>query len=139
MVPKEGRRRTSTLSISLPHELAEAISERVRSGLYTSASELIREALRLLLRVEEAQRSQLERVAGAAVAGGLSSEAMRFATTMQLHDLGMAICEEKLRHAEGGLAEEAARDRLRRLKEQQEAGPGLRIAPERLAKLELRE
>ncbi len=36
------------LSITLPHELAEMIRQRVRSGAYASNSEVIREALRLL-------------------------------------------------------------------------------------------
>ncbi len=129
MAQSEGRRRTSTLSISLPPELAQAISERVHSGLYTSASELIREALRLLLKVEEAQRAQLERLAGD------SSAALRFATTMELFDLGSALRDEKLRHVD----QDQGEDRLRRLEEEQEAGPGLRIAPERLAKLKLSE
>ena len=48
--------RAATLSISLTQELAAAVSSRVDSGLYTSASELIREALRLLLRSESLQR-----------------------------------------------------------------------------------
>jgi len=139
MTQHERRRRTSTLSISLPHRLAEAISDRVRSGLYTSASELIREALRLLLKVEAAQRARMEPTTGDAASAGRSSAALRFATTMQLLDLGAALREEKLLHADGELAEEEARARLRNREEQQEAGPGLRLAPGRLAKLTLRE
>jgi antitoxin ParD1/3/4 len=127
------RRRSSTLSISLTPELADAISERVRSGLYTSASELIREALRLFLRVEQAQRLA-DHGAGIAADGSAAyGTAARFARTMDLLELGAALggCERPL--------PEEARARLEALAERQEAGPGLRISPERLARLTLRE
>ena len=133
MAPKEGTRRTSTTSISLPPELAQAVSERVESGLYTSASELIREALRLLLKTEAAERARMEQRTGE------SGEALRFATTMELFHLGTALREEKLRHAGQEDAESEHLERRRRLDEDQEAGPGLRIASDRLEKLKLRE
>lgn len=38
----------STMNVSLPDELARFVRERVDSGLYSSASEVVREALRLL-------------------------------------------------------------------------------------------
>lgn len=41
--------KATTLSISLPQELARFIREKVETGTYTSASEVIREALRLLM------------------------------------------------------------------------------------------
>lgn len=128
MTRKQNRRRTATLSISLPPELARIVSDRVQSGLYTSASELIREALRLMLKVEEAERAKLSGVAGEFGNPG-RPEALRFATTMELFDLGMALHDEKVRTDDG----------LRALEEDQEVGPGLRIAPERLERLELRE
>jgi putative addiction module CopG family antidote len=135
MPPIETKRRTATMSISLPPELARAIAQRVEGGLYTSASELIREALRLLLKVEEAQQAQIEKRIEAAASAAPSSAALRFATTMELFDLGCALRDEKLRRRgeDGGEAD------LSRMEEQQEAGPGLRIAPERLEKLKLRE
>ncbi len=135
MVHHEGRRRTSTLSISLPHELAQAISEHLETGLYTSASELIREALRLFLKVEDAQRAQLERLGRAAPPGFTSGEALRFATAMQLFDLGSTLSREMHRAAGGEDTGDDPRDRLRRWEEEREAGPGLRIARDRLAKL----
>jgi antitoxin ParD1/3/4 len=49
---KKSEKRTTALSISLPDELARAVSRRVESGLYASASEVIREALRLLLETD---------------------------------------------------------------------------------------
>lgn len=48
--------KVSTLSISLPHELARFVRDKVDTGTYTSASEVIREALRLL------QSQQPERI-----------------------------------------------------------------------------
>ena len=129
-VAQPNNRTTPTLSISLTPELAEAIASRVRSGLYTSASELIREALRLYLKVEKAQEILASRPTQAS--DPPSSAAARFATTMELFDLGAALRAEKLRGAGG------ADDRLRALEIQQEAGPGLRLAPKRLKKLKVR-
>lgn len=131
MAPKDGTRRTSTLSISLTPELAQAVSERVKGGLYTSASELIREALRLLLKTEAAERARMEQRTGK------STEALRFATTMELFHLGTALRDEKLRQVERDDAESDQLDRRRRLDEDQEAGPGLRVAPDRLEQLKL--
>lgn len=41
-------RTTRQLSITLPHEMAEVLRERVRSGAYASESEVIRDGLRAL-------------------------------------------------------------------------------------------
>ncbi len=59
-----------------------------------------------------------------------SSSAQRFARAMKLFDLGMAI---------RGQMSEDVRERLRKLDEEHEVGPGLRISPERFEKLKLRE
>lgn len=47
------------MNVSLTPELEKMIDARVKSGRYTSASEVIREALRLLDRFDEAQRQGL--------------------------------------------------------------------------------
>ena len=47
----------ATLNVSLAPELVRFVRGRVRSGLYTSASEVVREALRLLVRAEEGTES----------------------------------------------------------------------------------
>ncbi len=60
--------------------------------------------------------------------------AERFAITSQLMDMGLALRQGKVLVAPG-----EARDRLAETEERLEAGPGLRIAPERLEKLKLRE
>ena len=46
------------MNVSLTPELEELVNEKVRSGLYHTASEVVREALRLLkLRDDEARRA----------------------------------------------------------------------------------
>ena len=47
------------MNISLTPELEALVEEKVKSGLYTSASEVVREALRLLVRFEEVRRREL--------------------------------------------------------------------------------
>lgn len=41
------------MNISLPQQLEEWVDNRVKSGMYQSASEVLREALRLLIEQEE--------------------------------------------------------------------------------------
>lgn len=48
------------MNVSLTPELERLVNERVRSGMYSSASEVIREALRLLNAQEEVRRQKLE-------------------------------------------------------------------------------
>ncbi len=48
------------MNVSLTDELARRVEERVRTGLYTSASELVREALRLFFQFEEARGREVE-------------------------------------------------------------------------------
>ena len=48
------------MNISLTKELEELVQMKVKSGLYTSASEVIREALRLLQEQDKIQEMKLE-------------------------------------------------------------------------------
>ena len=48
------------MNVSLTPELEKLVNERVRSGMYSSASEVVREALRLLHDQEELRRRKLE-------------------------------------------------------------------------------
>ncbi len=48
------------MNISLTPELEKLIYEKVRSGLYNSASEVIREALRLLHERDQVRQQELE-------------------------------------------------------------------------------
>jgi antitoxin ParD1/3/4 len=57
----EGR---TTMNVSLTPELEEFVSSRVSSGLYQSASEVVRDGLRLLQEQEMSRRAQLDRLRG---------------------------------------------------------------------------
>ena len=48
------------MNVSLTAELEQLVSEKVASGMYTSASEVIREGLRLLKERDELRRIQRE-------------------------------------------------------------------------------
>lgn len=50
------------MNVSLTPELERRISEKVESGLYTTASEVVREALRLLFEADEAREQRLARL-----------------------------------------------------------------------------
>ena len=60
------------MNVSLTPELEELIQERVRSGRYTSASEVVREALRLLEDRDELRRLRFAELR-TQVAAGLDS------------------------------------------------------------------
>jgi antitoxin ParD1/3/4 len=47
------------MNISLTPELERQVEERLKSGLYTSASELVREALRLFFQYDAARSHQI--------------------------------------------------------------------------------
>ena len=50
------------MNVSLTPELERRIAEKVESGLYTSASEVVRESLRLLFEAEEQKEQRRERL-----------------------------------------------------------------------------
>jgi antitoxin ParD1/3/4 len=60
------------VNVSLTPELEAMIQERVHSGRYTSASEVVREALRLLIDRDEVRQARLGEIRGK-VAEGLRS------------------------------------------------------------------
>lgn len=60
------------MNVSLTPELEELVHERVRSGRYASASEVVREALRLLADHDELRQLRLQEVR-AKVAEGLEA------------------------------------------------------------------
>lgn len=49
-----------TMNVSLTPELEDFVNEKVRTGLYSSASEVVRESLRLLRRQDELEQLQLD-------------------------------------------------------------------------------
>lgn len=54
----------TTMNVSLPGELARAVREKVESGLYASASEVIREALRSFIGRGNEPCAELKTLAG---------------------------------------------------------------------------
>jgi antitoxin ParD1/3/4 len=52
------------VNVSLTPELEALVHERVRSGRYTSASEVVREALRLLVDRDEIRQARLDEIRG---------------------------------------------------------------------------
>ncbi len=121
-------RRTPTLSISLTPELMAAIEARVESGLYTSASELVREALRLFVQVEHARQSVLRESSP-----GREALAERLARTFELFDFGAAVQAQKLRQA--GIGEGEIEERRLASSAAVEADAVIRPSSERLARL----
>jgi len=57
------------MNISLTHELEEYVQEKVTSGFYTSASEVIRESLRLMHTYEDIQKQRIYELNQAIEAG----------------------------------------------------------------------
>jgi antitoxin ParD1/3/4 len=51
---------SGTMNVSLTPELEQMIQEKVASGLYASASEVVREALRIMRTRDEARQQKLE-------------------------------------------------------------------------------
>ena len=49
-----------TMNVSLTPELEKFVNDKVKTGLYNSASEVVRESLRLLRRQDELEQLQLD-------------------------------------------------------------------------------
>lgn len=62
------------MNVSLTPELEQLIHSKVESGLYSSASEVVREALRLLHEQDELRRAQLEKLRREIAVGLADSE-----------------------------------------------------------------
>lgn len=59
-------RTTQQFSVTLPHEMAEVVRAKVRTGEYASESEVIRDGLRALLARDRAMESWLRDQVGPA-------------------------------------------------------------------------
>ena len=57
------------MHISLTSELESRVKSKVESGLYNNASEVVREAIRLLIRTEEENSLKMERLRSAISTG----------------------------------------------------------------------
>lgn len=62
------------MNISITRELEELVNEKVKSGRYTSASEVIREALRMLAEHDQLYQIRLEELRKAVKEGLESGE-----------------------------------------------------------------
>jgi len=62
LVTLEHREISMTMNINLTPELEELVRQRVASGLYNSASEVVREALRLMKAQDQLRAAKLEQL-----------------------------------------------------------------------------
>ncbi|MCO5063190.1 MAG: type II toxin-antitoxin system ParD family antitoxin [Rhizobiaceae bacterium] len=67
------------MHVSLTEKLDEYVREKVASGLYNNASEVIREALRLKIATEESEDAKLQRLREAVDLGWQQAERGEFA------------------------------------------------------------
>jgi antitoxin ParD1/3/4 len=66
------------MHVSLTAKLESMVREKVESGLYNNASEVIREALRLMQQQDEVRRLKLDRLREEIAKGEADLEAGRF-------------------------------------------------------------
>ncbi len=66
------------MHVSLTPKLDELVRRKVESGLYNNASEVVREALRLMAEQDQVYNIKLERLRGAIEAGEASGPAREF-------------------------------------------------------------
>ncbi len=70
------------MNVSLTPALEKLVQQKVKSGLYNNASEVIREALRLMKETEEVRRARMQRLK-AALAKGEADIAAGRTTTLE--------------------------------------------------------
>jgi len=133
---KRPHRLTPTLSISLSPELLAAVNARVASGLYSTASELLREALRLFFATEQARsvyaQNTLPQGGASFVAEG---PAARLTSALDLFTLGADLRVQKLRQEQPALTDGELQSRLVAAQTELETDHVIRDSPERLRKL----
>ena len=66
------------MNISLTPALEKLVQQKVQSGLYNNASEVIREALRLMKETDEIRRAKLKKLKAALAAGEADVASGRF-------------------------------------------------------------
>jgi antitoxin ParD1/3/4 len=84
------------MRVSLTPNLEQLVRRKVESGLYGDASEVIREALRLMAARDEVERLQLERLRAALIAGEQSGLAEDFSMDELMTQLDEEACAEAL-------------------------------------------
>ncbi len=80
------------MNVSLTPELEGIVEQKVKSGMYSSASEVVREGLRLLQKRDEAHESKLKALRAEIQKGIDSLEAGRYRDISE----AMAEIEERL-------------------------------------------
>lgn len=68
------------MRVSLTPKLQEFVEQKIESGLYSDASEVVREALRLMQESDEVRRLKLERLRDELAKGEADLAAGRFVT-----------------------------------------------------------
>lgn len=66
------------MNISLTSELDAIVKQKVNSGLYNNASEVVREALRIMLRYERTEEAKLAQLRAAVAVGAEQAERGEF-------------------------------------------------------------
>lgn len=75
------------MHVSLTPTLEDLVRQKVESGLYNNASEVVREALRLMAEQDQVYQLKLERLRGALEAGEASGPAKAFDFDTFMHEL----------------------------------------------------
>lgn len=90
------------MNVSLTKELEEMINQKVQSGLYNSASEVIREGLRLLNEQDQLRQIRLETLRSEIQAGIDQIRAGQYKsyTSENLHEFFDGIIERGLKELE---------------------------------------
>lgn len=83
-----------TLNVSLTPEFADFIEEAVASGSYVSASEVVRDALRLMQQDQESEAAKLALLRKAVDAGLAQSERGEF-SRLSVADIFSAAIDEQ--------------------------------------------
>lgn len=86
-----------TLNIDLTGPLADFIDDKVAAGEYESASELVRDALRLLRRVDEIEAAKLEALRREVRRGLEEADSGQFSTESLEEIAASVLSESKLR------------------------------------------
>jgi antitoxin ParD1/3/4 len=88
------------MNVSLTPQLEELVKDKVASGRYNSASEVVREALRLLEQQEELQRIKREALKRDIMVGMADLEAGRYKT----YDSGQELFDDIKKRGRGQIA-----------------------------------
>lgn len=133
------------MNVSLTPDLERFVREKVESGMYNSASEVVREALRLLVSRDRRDESHPvgEKPAGdSAPAPGdesLAAASLRLRQALEMLQLSYALMEQNLRRDASATTEAEIEQRLADWQDSADWGeevPGyLQRSPERLGRL----